>query len=582
VKRSRVSALALMVLVAGAASLEAAAAPDRRTLEAQIDSLVLVEKKVPPDGPGCAVAVMLDGEVIFKKGYGLANLENKTPITPATAFNIGSMSKQFTAACILLLAQDGKLSLDDEIHKYLPELPDYGHPVTISHLIHHTSGISSDDGLIALSGRKFTDRLTTRDLLKLIARRRALDFVPGAEWSYSNSGYILLGEIVSRVSGKSLADFARERIFRPLGMNRTVLNDDREKVIENEAVSHMKTGDSTWTPTGERDNTCVGPNNVYSTAEDLARWDRNFRDQTVGGPHFTEQMQTRGVLKNGETLTYAFGLEVANSRGQLTVSHGGATSGFRSHMMRLPEHNFSAVCLCNSDQGAPVSTVWKTASLVLGDIFATADKAGPRADATAAPVKVTLDPALLRRYVGKYQLDDGAVVTTTLEDGVLKGRVTGQDPFGLVPETESLFHMDTAPELKVSFDAVGAAPASLLTLYQDGAKRMKRIEDEALTTEQLAAFVGEYYSDELDVIYQVELVADRLFIRTPVVDPTYRESMGITGNDPLVYDGGDTFALGIMPVACKMPVAFKRNAQGQLTGFTLDGGRVRLVRFIKK
>ena len=582
-KNSGVPALSLVILAAVAVGSSTALAWDHKTLEPQVDSLVQVEKKVSPEGPGCSIAVMLDGEVIFKKGYGLANLEHKTPVTPATAFNIGSMSKQFTAACVLLLARDGRLSLDDEVHKYVPELPRYDHPVTIRHLIHHTSGISSDDGLIALSGRKFSDRLTTRDVLQLVARRRTLDFVPGAAYSYSNSGYILLGEIVSRVSGKSLADFAGQRIFKPLGMTRTVLNDDREKLIENEAASYAKTGELGWMPTGERDNTCVGPNNVYSTVEDLARWDRNFHDQSVGGSHFTEQMQTRGVLNDGETIAYAFGLEVANRRGQLTVSHGGGTTGFRSHMMRLPEHGLSAVCLCNSDQGQPVSTVWKTAGFVLGDILAGAEKAGPQADAsTTPPLTVALDPASLRGYVGKYQLDDGSVVTTTLEDGVLKGRVTGQDPFGLIPETDSQFHIDAAPEIKVSFHAARGEPASSLTLYQNGPKRMVRIADEALSTEQLGAFAGEYYSDELDVSYRVELVADRLFLRTPIVDPVYREVYGITGHDPLVYDGGDTFSLGTMPVSCRIPVAFKRNEQGRLSAFTLDAGRIGIVRFVRK
>lgn len=282
--------------------------------------------------------------------------------------------------------------------------------------------------------------------------------MPGAEHTYSNSGYVLLGEIVARASGRSLADFMAERIFRPLGMSRTVLNDSLGRRIDNEALSYTKAGEGTWAPTNERGNTCVGSNNVYSTVEDLARWDRNFRDQTVGGPHFREQMETRGVLNDGQTLTYAFALEVAQNRGQLTVSHGGTTSGFRSHMMRLPEHRFSAVCLCNSDQGAPVSTVFKTARIVLGEIFT--DPPKPQADAAA---QATVDQAVLRRYAGKYQLDDGAVITMTQEDRALKGRVTGQDPFGLVPETENRFHIDGAPEIKVSFDAAGGGPASRAT-----------------------------------------------------------------------------------------------------------------------
>ncbi|HUU30266.1 MAG TPA: serine hydrolase [archaeon] len=552
-------------------------APTRgKALEARVDSLVLISKEVPTDGPGCAVAVILDGKVIFKKGYGLADLEKKTPITPATAFNIGSMTKQFTAACILILTQDGKLSLDDEIDQYLPELPDYGQPVTIRHLIHHTSGIWSNDVLLGLSGRKFTDPLSTKDDLKMIFRCHTLNFTPGAEHLYCNSGYVLLGEIVARVSGKSLGAFARDRIFKPLGMSGTVFNDSPEKAIRNEALSYTRPGDNTWTPTGERSNSSVGANNLYTTVEDLARWERNFHDQKVGGPHFTELMQTRGMLNNGDTLSYAFGLVVGENGGQLTVSHGGATPGFRCDMMRLPELGLSVVCLCNSDQGAPGSTVRKITDFVLGDSFATANNAEPAANDSTA--KVTLEPRSLSSYTGKYQMDNGFAITITQEDSVLKGQGTGQSQFGLVPETDSLFHIAEAPGIKMSFHGTDRGPATHITLYQNGEHRLKRIEDQdKLTTAQLAAFAGEYYSDELDATYRVELVTDTLFIHTPIVDPLFRKVSGITGNDPLVHSGAaDTFSLS------SIPVVFKRNAQGQVAGFTIDAGRVRNLLFVRK
>ncbi len=552
-------------------------APTRgKALEARVDSLVLISKEVPTDGPGCAMAVILNGKVILKKGYGLANLEKNIPITPATAFNIGSMTKQFTAACILILTQDGKLSLDDEIHQYIPELPDYGQPVTIRQLIHHTSGIWSNDLLLVLCGRKFADSLSTQDDLKMIFRCHTLNFTPGAEHLYCNSGYVLLGEVVARVSGKSLGAFAQERIFKPLGMSRTVFNDSPEKAIRNEALSYTRPGDSTWIPTGERSNSSVGANNLYTTVEDLARWQRNFYDQKVGGPHFTELMQTRGMLNKGDTLSYAFGLVVEEDGGQLTVSHGGATPGFRCDMMRLPEHGLSVVCLCNSDQGSPGSTVREIAKIVLGDSFATANNSEPAAkDSTA---KVTLKPRSLSSYTGKYQMDNGFAITITQEDSVLKGQGTGQSQFGLVPETDSLFHIAEAPEIKMVFHGTDRGPATHFILYQNGEHCLKRIEDqETLTTVQLAAFAGEYYSDELDATYRVELVTDSLFIHTPVIDPLFRKISGITGKDPLVHSGvADTFYLS------SIPVVFKRNDQGKVTGFTIDVGRVRNLLFVRK
>jgi hypothetical protein len=362
------------------------------------------------------------------------------------------------------------------------------------------------------------------------------------------------------------------------------LNDDPDKVIENEAVGYARTAEATWIPSGERLNTELGSNNVYSTVEDLARWDRNFRDQTVGGPRFTEEMQTRGVLDDGEVLSYAFGLEVQRDGGALSVSHGGATPGFRSHMMRLPEQRWSAVCLTNDDHGAPVSTIKKIARFMLGDVFASPQAAAAATAPAPGPAAASVDvePAALARYVGKYQLDDGYVTTITQEGATLNGQLTGQPPFALVAETAASFHIEEAPAIKLSFDGVEGGKATRATLDQGGARRMVRITEAALSPSELAAFVGDYHSDELDVTYSVVRVEDQLFLRSPVVDPVYREDKGITGNDLLVYDGGDTFALGTLPVVCRMPVAFKRDAQGRPSGFTLDAGRVRNLLFVKK
>ncbi len=567
----------LLILAAGASSLNASATWGKKTLEAQIDSLLLAEKKISPDGPGCAVAVILDRKIIFKKGYGLADLEKKTPITPATAFNIGSITKQFTAACILILAQDGKLSLDDEIHQYLPELLDFGQPVTIRHLIHHTSGIWSDEVLLGLSGRKLFDPINTRDELKIISRCHTLNFTPGSEYLYCNAEYVLLGEIVARVSGESLATFAQERIFKPLGMSGTFFNDGQETAIVNEALSYTRLSDNAWTPTGERSNTSVGDNNLYTTVDDLARWDRNFYDQKVGGPHFTELMQTRGVQNNGDTLSYAYGLKVEKNNGQLVVYHSGGTLGFRSYMMRLPERGFSAVCLCNSDQGQPWSSVRTIMEFVLGNIFTTANNTEPATNDST--VKTLLDSLSLRSYTGKYQMDDGLILTVTQGKGILIGQWTSQDQFSLVPETDSLFHIAETPAIKISFHGADRDPATHITLCRNGKQqRLNRIEDQikALTAAQLDLFAGEYYSDELEATYRVELVNDRLFIHTPIVDTSFRELFHITGNDPLIHSGADTFSFS------SIPVIFKRNAQGHVTGFTLNAGTVRNLLFVRK
>ncbi len=552
---------------------------DLKALESRIDSLVLVEKKVSPEDPGYAVAVLLDGRVIFRKGYGLANLERKAPVTPSTSFNLCSMSKQFTAACIVLLEREGKLSLDEDIHRYLPDLPDYGHKVTVRHLLHHTSGIWSTDWLTILSGRKFSDPASTRDELEMIFRTRTLNFEPGAEYMYSNSNYVLLGEIVRRLSGKPLSAFARERIFEPLGMRRTFLHDGTGPEPDNVALGYYLAPDSSWQPAGAESNTCVGSNNVYSTVEDLARWEDNFYTQKVGGPGFTQAMQTRGVLNSGDTLDYALGLEVSRIGGQLTVSHGGGDSGFRTYLMRLPEHRLSVVFLCNSDQGQPVGSTRKTIKFVLGEHIFDRPESAAAAAAPVAPAPVVRpDSAALELCCGQYCLPDGYVVTITRRDSLLQGRLTGQEstPFLLAAESDSLYHLVDAPEIKLTFFGTGTGPSESGTFHQDRDLAMTRVPERIPDAAWLEGFAGQYRSDELNTTYRVEALPDCLVLHSGILEPTILEENHLTGHDRLLYSGADTFSLSYIPVV------FSRDSDGRVSGFSLDVGRIRNVRFTRR
>jgi CubicO group peptidase (beta-lactamase class C family) len=316
--------------------------------EARVDRLFAPWDK--PDSPGCALAVIQGGQIVYERGYGMANLEHDIPISPQTTFYVGSLSKQFTAMSVLLLVEQGKPSLDDDVHKYVPEIPDYGHPITIRHLIHHTSGLPDFFVLWHASGRDFADFMPEEHVLGLLARQRTLNFTPGHRFEYSNSGYFLLSLIVKRVSGQSLREFAEENMFRPLGMRDTHFHDDRTMVVKNRAAGHLSTADGgfgLFTMSFD----LVGSGGLYTTVEDFFLWDQNFYQNRLGqgGRGLIDQMYTRGTLDDGEELDYAFGLVVEEYRGSKMISHGGGFIGFRAELVRFPEQHGSVAVLCNLD-----------------------------------------------------------------------------------------------------------------------------------------------------------------------------------------------------------------------------------------
>lgn len=304
-----------------------------------------------PATPGCALGVYRDGRIAYARGYGLANLEHRIPITPQTVFDIGSTSKQFTAASILLLAQDGKLSVDDALLKWIPELPAYAQSMTIRHLLHHTSGIRDYLTLMSLRGIDFDGITTDRDALDLITRQKEANFAPGSEHLYSNSGYFLLGEIVKRASGKPLPAFAQERIFGPLRMRNTHFHDDHTMIVPLRATGYSASSSAYAISMSGFEQT--GDGAVMTTIEDLLLWDRNFYDAVVGGTQLQRELHVRGVLTRGDTIAYARGLSLGEYRGLRTVRHGGSWAGYRADLLRFPEERTSFAVLCNLGNSTP-------------------------------------------------------------------------------------------------------------------------------------------------------------------------------------------------------------------------------------
>lgn len=376
-----------------------------------------------PDSPGCALGVLQGGRFVYERGYGMANLDYDIPNSPRYVYYVGSDSKQFTAASIALLVLDGKIRLDDDIRKYIPEMPDYGTPITVSHLIHHTSGIRDIYTLMSLGGLPLEDVFSDSEEIALIARQKELNFKPGDDYLYSNSGYFLLAEIVERVTGKSLREFADERIFRPLGMTHTHFHDDPGHVMKWRAMSYELDGHGGYRISYLQNFDKIGAGGLYTTVEDLRRWDENFYTHQVGGDALQQLIHTRGVLNTGDTIPYAFGNNVTTYRGLRVDEHGGSLMGYKAEILRFPDQHFSVLATCNLGSIDPGPLAEQVAEVYLGDKMvpktARPVAEGRQRGVTSAGAQ-TLDSEALAAYAGDYYSDEvGATYRVAVKGGSL-------------------------------------------------------------------------------------------------------------------------------------------------------------------
>jgi CubicO group peptidase (beta-lactamase class C family) len=329
-----------------------------------------------PDAPGFALGIVRDGRLVHARGYGLANLEFGVPVTPRTPFHVASVSKQFTAFAVQLLAAEGKLSVEDEVRRWVPELHDFGPRIAIRHLLHHTSGIRDQWTLLTLAGWRMEDVITQDDIFRLVFRQRELNFEPGTEYLYSNSGYSLLGLIVERVSGRTLREFLDERVFRPLEMRDTHVHDDHRMLVPGRAYSYAQAGNGYRHSVLSYANS--GATSLFTTVEDLARWDANLETGRVGGPAVLRAMLDTVPLTSGQRNGYASGLIHGRYRGLATVEHGGSDAGFRSVFLRFPSERFTVILLGNLASLNPGQVARQVANVWLADAFPEpAPPAGP-------------------------------------------------------------------------------------------------------------------------------------------------------------------------------------------------------------
>lgn len=419
-----------------------------------------------PDSPGCAVGVLQNGRFIYQRGYGMANLDYDIPNAPEMVYYVGSDSKQFTAASIALLVLDGKISLEDDIRKYFPEMPGYGSPITVNHLIHHTSGIRDVYGIMSIAGLRMEDVFSDSEAVALIARQKALNFKPGDAYLYSNSGYFLLAQLVRRVTGKSLREFADERIFRPLGMTHTHFHDDPGHIMKKRAMSYEPDGHGGYRISYLQNFDKIGAGGLYTNLDDLRKWDENFYTHQLGGDALQKLIHTRGVLNSGDTIPYAFGNNVASYRGLRTVEHGGALMGYKAHVYRFPDQHFTVLETCNLGSINPGPLAQAVAEVYLGDKMGPKPPSPQRAARTdtAFAAETNVD---YQGLAGDYYSEEvDATYRVTYRDGKLSYSGHHIPTQVLVPTGPDTFR---AGDLTVRFER--SAPGATATAFTIGAGR---------------------------------------------------------------------------------------------------------------
>ena len=502
------------------------------------------------DAPGCAVAASRNGAIVFENGYGMANLETNTPITPSSIFHVASVSKQFTAMAIMLLARDGKLSLDDDIRRHVPEVPDFGHKITIRHLLHHTSGLRDQWDLMIMSRGRFEEnRITEGDVLEIIARQKALNFVPGAEYSYSNTGYTLAGTIVRRVSGKSLREFADERIFRPLGMRSTHFHDDYTMVVPGRTSAYQRTANGRWRVSIPNYDT-YGATSLFSTVGDLLKWEANFATRTVGDEALFREMNASATLTNGDSTFYGLGRSTEKFRGATLVGHSGGDAGYATYVGQFPEHGLAIAVFCNGGSN-PSGLTRQVAEAFIGSKLTPVDP--------PVQAKLTLTAEQLKPFAGVYasEVTGNTQFITLRGNALVLGRTAGP---ALVPVAERRFRVAGGGLAEYEFRQDGTLLIHPRPSPPSSPQMFKRYELAEPTAAALKAYAGTYHSDELGTTYTVVATDSTLVLKTR------------GGTDRIVRSAyGDTF---VGPWI----VTFTRKG-GRVDGMQLTSGRTRRVRF---
>jgi CubicO group peptidase (beta-lactamase class C family) len=519
----------------------------------RLDSVFAVHRGT--DRPGCAVSVVRDGKQLESRGFGMADLSHGIAISSKSVFHVASVSKQFTSMALVLLEASGKLSLDDDVRKYLPELPDYGHRITIRHLLNHTSGIRDFFNLLMYAGwRHGDDLMTDSDALEIVTRQRHLNFVPGTEWVYNNTGHTLAAVIVKRVTGLTLREYADRELFQPLGMSSTHFHDDNSMVVRDRARGYVKRGGE-WHEMVPNYST-VGATSLFTTVENLAVWHRQMDLRERPNRAAWSRLLEPAVLANGDTIRYALGIIPGTYRGLATISHAGGDPGYRAHLLHFPAERFGVSVLCNDDRANAPRLAELTAEAYLGPAMRPADsiRAAGKADPLAAAVGLYWSDSV--EAFGHLRLDGERLVW---------GNAPGSTGPALTPIGPNEYRLGRGPlTLRRSTGAKGPT-LTMVGVY--GEKSVYTpVAEWKPTLDELRSLVGRYVSDEVGNRLDVRLERDTLWIERPktaavTLTPLFRDTFAAAG----------MLRIGV--------VRFQRDTKGKVTGLLSGSGRVRRLRF---
>ncbi|MFK7973155.1 MAG: serine hydrolase domain-containing protein [Bacteroidia bacterium] len=492
-------------------------------------------------GPGYAISIVKDGAPVYTKQKGYANLDHMVPITDSTKFLVGSISKQFTAFSILLLEDEGKLSINDDITKHLPELKALKHTISIKQLMNHTSGFRNTPDLYGLRGKTEKDFTSQEEMISILLRQKGINFVPGSCYQYGNSGYVLLAEIVKRVSGIPYVTFTQTRIFEPLEMKNSLFVDDPELVVKNKALSYYTYENEHYKL--PMNNTFVGSTGLYTTTEDLCKWAMNFQTMTVGNASIFTKMKTRSTLNNGETFRYALGLELKAYKGLPVVFHGGGDAGYKAYLLAIPDHKLAIAITGSFDSFNPLSTVYGLVDLLLSEHII-----------EPAPVEVPhYTHKDLKQFEGDYQIFPGLIASMIAEEDSLFLQFYGANNKLRLPEiAANVFQYPNKPHSNFHF-----MKDSLHWNFSDMYYPGKKVEISPVTIDDLSEFTGIYKSEEVGTYYEF-IIQDKKLVATHSYNPEITLM-------PIEQDTFTSF------VSFFGRVAFTRDKKGKINGCHVSG-----------
>ena len=553
--------LFLTSIFAIAAKTFAQSLPDSTTKK--IDTIFYEWNK--ENSPGCAVAVVRNDSILFAKGYGMANLEYGIPIEPTTIFHMASISKQFTAFSIVLLAKQGKIKLDDDIHKYLSWFPDLKEKITIRNLLNHTSGVRDQWQLLAISGTRLDDVITQDHIIKILSKQQALNFKPGEQYSYSNSGFTMLAEIVHSVTGQSLRQFTDSAIFKPLGMVNTHFHDDYEEIVKNRSYSYYKR-DSAHFVNSILSYSVAGATSLFTNLNDMSKWITNFYTHKVGDQKDIDQLAQKGKLNNGKELTYALGIVSDTYNGWRQFTHGGADAGYRTYVAVFPDLKMGFAVFSNLGEVNAGGKLYEVVNLFVRDTTKHKLAETPKnMDSSKAVLK---DIAAIKKFTGNYISDDGMQMNFRLNDQKLYVDAFGRS-FLLTRGEKDSFSLFIDPGVKFSFSGHGAGDTTVLAAFSRDEKHLlnKYIPDTSQSDKLLQAYTGVYHCPELDCKYGIHLKDHHLMLTNNKYNDT---RLTLVGSDHLLND-----------LWWMNHLMITRNSKKEITGFEVNSGRIMHLRFNK-